>query len=180
MPIEIPDIWKEFHEKLFNFIRSKVRSNEDAEDILQNVFIKIHNNIDTLKSRDKLTSWVYQVARNTINDCYRTCYKVDQSELDENMDIISELDEKNLNHEVSRSINTLRDELSSEHKEVLTLYEEGGLKHREIALTLGISENTSKSRLKRAKVKLKEVVDNCCIFEIDAYGNVVDYIRRNA
>ncbi len=178
MDKKVPDIWQEFHKALLTFIRSKVRSDEDAEDILQNVFIKIHKNITTVKDSDKLQSWVYQIARNTINDCYRTCYRISQVEYDDKVNILNESDEKNLNSEVSQNIEALQSELTTEHKEIIELYENSGLKHREIAIKLNITESTSKSRLKRARIKLKEVVDSCCMFEIDTYGNVIDYIRR--
>ncbi len=173
-----PEIWQEFHKKLLLFIRSKVKSNEDAEDILQNVFIKIHKSISSVKENEKLPSWVYQVTRNTINDCYRSCYRMDTVEYDDSISILNETDEKNLNGEVSKNIEALRDELTPEHQEIMKLYETEGLKHREIAEKLGISESTSKSRLKRARSKFKDVVDTCCIFEIDTYGNVIDYVRR--
>ena len=64
-------IWKEFSKSLLRFIISKVSSREDAEDILQEVFIKIYKNINTLKENQKLKSWVYSITRNTVIDFYK-------------------------------------------------------------------------------------------------------------
>ena len=64
-------IWKSFHEQLFGFIKARVHSTETAEDILQEIFIKIHKNVKNIKNEQKIASWVYQITRNTIIDYYR-------------------------------------------------------------------------------------------------------------
>src|SRR5688572_4135392 len=62
------EIWGAFHARLLRFIRSHVADEASAEDILQDVFLKIHTRLDTLTDEGKLTSWVYQIARNAIID----------------------------------------------------------------------------------------------------------------
>jgi RNA polymerase sigma factor (sigma-70 family) len=57
--------------KLLNFIRSKVSSAEEAEDILQDVFFQFVSGYQTIESLDRVTSWLYAVARNKIIDRYR-------------------------------------------------------------------------------------------------------------
>ncbi len=64
-------IYKQYYTRLFSFINSKVRNTEDTKDILSEVFIKIHKNIDKLGSHEKLTSWIFTITRNTIVDFYR-------------------------------------------------------------------------------------------------------------
>ena len=61
-------IWNEFGSGLFGFIKGKVNNQENAEDIFQDVFIKIHQKSGQLKEEDKLSSWVYQITRNAIID----------------------------------------------------------------------------------------------------------------
>ena len=65
------DIWFEYHNKLSAFIRTRV-PNDVAEDILQDVFVKIHTQIDSLKQNTKLESWIYQITRNAVIDYYRS------------------------------------------------------------------------------------------------------------
>jgi len=65
------DIWEEFGGKLHGFIRARVNDEQNAEDILQDVMVKIHLKSATLNEKDKLTSWLYQITRNTIIDFYR-------------------------------------------------------------------------------------------------------------
>ena len=57
-------IWKEYHDKLYSFILSRVNEPSVADDILQEVFMRILSRVDTLKDCDKLQSWIYQITRN--------------------------------------------------------------------------------------------------------------------
>ncbi len=64
-------LWKDFEAKLRSFIYSKIPDKAATEDILQEVFIKIHLKIGTLKDDAKLKPWLYQITRNLIVDYYR-------------------------------------------------------------------------------------------------------------
>src|SRR5690348_6982971 len=65
-------VWKMFNEPLERFIRKRVSDEDIAADLLQDVYVKIHTNMDTLHDTDRLQSWIYQIARNTVTDYYRT------------------------------------------------------------------------------------------------------------
>ena len=71
MAVGTDQIWQEFSDRLRLFILRRVRNENDTEDILQDAFWKIHNNLHTLKHGDKLEAWIYQIARNTIIEYYR-------------------------------------------------------------------------------------------------------------
>ena len=64
-------VWEEFHPKLKQFVLRRMPDEQSGEDILQDVFLKIHTRIDTLRNEEKLQSWIYQIARNAIADYYR-------------------------------------------------------------------------------------------------------------
>lgn len=72
MKHNIEAIWTKFSPKLKHFILSRVSDESIADDILQEVFIKIHSHIGTLKDYTKVERWIYQITRNTIIDHYRT------------------------------------------------------------------------------------------------------------
>ena len=63
--------WKESSDKLLGYIMTKVHQKEDAEDILQEVFIKTINSIDKLEKDSNLNAWLFVVTKNTINDFFR-------------------------------------------------------------------------------------------------------------
>src|SRR5688572_29274524 len=64
-------IWSEFADRLRAFITRRVGSAADAEDILQDVFLRIHRHADSLQRRERLVSWLFQITRNAIADYYR-------------------------------------------------------------------------------------------------------------
>jgi len=68
----IENIWRELSANLKQFILKRTSDEGIADDILQEVFVKIHSRIDSLKDVRSLNGWVYQIARHTIIDYYRT------------------------------------------------------------------------------------------------------------
>lgn len=70
--ITTKQIWIEYHDKLSAFIRARVSDDVIIQDILQDIFIKIHSQIASLKEQTKLEAWIYQVTRNSIIDYYRS------------------------------------------------------------------------------------------------------------
>src|SRR5712691_5660644 len=71
MSLTTEQVWGAFQVPLKQFIRKRVPDNDTADDILQEVFLKIHLHIETLKDVKKLQGWIYQIARNAIADYYR-------------------------------------------------------------------------------------------------------------
>ena len=65
------EIWGKFSDRIRRFVLRHVRDYHDGEDILQDIFLKIHNNIGSLNDRTKIEAWVYRIARNTVVDYYR-------------------------------------------------------------------------------------------------------------
>lgn len=70
------EIWKIYHERLGGFIRSRVGDANNTDDILQEVFLRIHSSIDTLEDSEKIRGWIYQITRNAIVDHYRAQNKM--------------------------------------------------------------------------------------------------------
>ena len=65
-------IWNQFSSDLKSFILSRVKNEDDADDILQNTFIKIHDNLSKLRDNSKIKPWIYQITRNLIIDYFRS------------------------------------------------------------------------------------------------------------
>ena len=72
MNATLEHIWQEFADKLGRFIRARVSDRATAEDILQDVFVKIQKRLGQLQDPAKLQGWIYLIARNAIIDHYRT------------------------------------------------------------------------------------------------------------
>lgn len=177
MEENIRSIWNDFRSELLYFIKTKVKDEYAAEDILQEVFIKVYKSIDQLEDPTKLKPWLYKTTNNTIIDFYRR--KQNTLELDEVEDVPSiEDNTENMNEEIAGCIKSMLYKLPDKYKEPLKLYEFKGMKHKEISEKLNISLSGSKTRIQRARNKLKEILMECCEFEFDTYGNIIEYKKR--
>jgi RNA polymerase sigma-70 factor, ECF subfamily len=173
--VSIDQVWDDFTIRLKRFIASRVRNETDAEDILQEVFIKIHRGIDNLGDQLKLEAWVYQITRNAIIDYYR---KSDNS-VEATSELPDVLADQNGNEEIESEVATwirpMMEELPEKYREALQLTEIQGLTQKELAKRLNISISGAKSRVQRAREKLKDVLLECCHVEVDRRGKVVDW-----
>ena len=159
-------------DKLLGFIRSRVSSLEEAEDILQDVFYQFVAGFDTIESIDRVTSWLYSVARNKIIDRYRRDAARPQradfetpSGRDEEapltlQEILPDLDNSPesvlLREAIWEEILEALDELPPEQKEIFMLNEIEERGFREIAEETGVSINTLLSRKRYAILALRK------------------------
>ena len=176
--LSIDHIWDEFTAQLRRFISGRVRGEADVEDVLQEVFIKIHRGLERLEDPSKLHAWVYQITRNAIIDHYR------QGEQD--VEVPSELPDRiaeegdceGAEAEVATWLRPMAEDLPEKYREALLLTDIEGLTQKELAERLDISLSGAKSRVQRAREKLKEVLLECCHLEVDRRGRVVDWESR--
>jgi RNA polymerase sigma-70 factor, ECF subfamily len=154
-------VWEQFSNRLHLFINSKVNNRDDAEDILQDVFLKIHDNLHNLQNIQKIESWIYQITRNTITDYYR---KLD-SHFHLPEDLMSQVDEQDLKKDISKCLIGMIDELPSKYKMPLRSSYLEHKTQKTIALEIGISLPGAKSRIQRGRSLLKNILKKCCNIE---------------
>ncbi len=166
----VNQLWQKFHKALLNYIKKNISNPEDAEDLLQNVFLKIHTNIHQLKEREKVSSWLYQITRNTIIDSYRTNGNKRAEllpHLDGSVGMVDNSHEESWKMEISSCVERMIEELPEKYRSVLKWYEFDGLSHKEIARRLGISVSGSKTRVQRSREKMKELFICGCRTEVE-------------
>ncbi len=163
---EIEKLWQENEVKLKMFIRARVSSSCDADDILHTVFLKVKHHSSTVRDPKKAQSWLYQVTRNAIIDHYRAMKKM--VELPE--DLREEKPQKNAWELISRCVRPFVEDLPPIYREALLLSEIEGLDQKEVAKRLKIPLATAKARIQRGRLKLKKKFDDCCIFECGPRG----------
>ena len=174
----VENLWNDLSKPLKGFIKKHIHNNQDADDILQNVFYKIQTNIGSLKDTEKLHSWVYAIAKNAIMDFYRA-HKYDEllDELPENLADYQE--EINANEEIAECLKAMIQYLPEKYKSAIILTEFQNLTQKELSVKMGMSVSGAKSRVQRARVMLKEMLMGCCSFEFDHFGNIIDYQHKN-
>lgn len=166
-------IWKNFQAQLFGFIKKRVANPLDAEDILQDIFIKIHLSIDSLNQEDRLATWVYRITRNAIIDFYRKQKKLDTLDLSEDIPLLEDNLMEQPDFYFTKCLMPLIQELPQKYREAFVKTELEGLSQKEYAQELGLSYSGAKSRVQRAKAKLQSLFVRCCGISTDAYGNII-------
>lgn len=151
-------IWNEFHDSLLGFVNKRVHDKDLAQDIVQDVFEKVHLKLPTLKDEEKIHSWIYQITRNRITDHYRSAHPtvpvVDVAIEDEN--------DQELMVAAECCLRRLISELPVESRSAIEKTYFSNLSQKEIAAEEGISYTAFKSRVQRARNLLEEWISDCC------------------
>ncbi len=170
-------VWAQFSERLRGFIARRVRADNDVEDLLQEVFAKIHAGLGGLNESEKLEAWLFQVARRAILDHFRRhSGKHRSSELPEELAEPKRAEDRTA--EVASWLDPMMALLPEEDREALRLAGLEGLSQKNLASRLGISLSGAKSRVQRARRRLKNALLDCCHVEMDRRGNAIDYTRK--
>ena len=173
MENEINTIWMDLNEELYMFILGKIKDEQIAKDIHQDVFLKIQTKIHQLKHSSKLTSWVYQITRNTIFDYFRTVNSKHVSI--DNLDIPETESESFEYSNLTNCINQKIETLSAQHKEAIILTSFKNYSQKDLAEHLKISYSGTKSRVQKARKILKENILKCPNVESDNSGKLLDF-----
>lgn len=174
----VSQIWNESRNRIKAFIAKRIKNESDVEDVLQDVFFKIHRKIPELKDPTKLYSWVFQTTRNAIIDYYREQKNAANYSEELPDDIAVEPTEKDVEEEVLSWLTPMVEELPVKYREALLLTDIQGLTQKELSEKLDISLSGAKSRVQRAREKLKEVLLDCCHLEFNRAGQIVEYQQR--
>ncbi|MDT3428891.1 RNA polymerase sigma-70 factor (ECF subfamily) [Paenibacillus forsythiae] len=166
-------LWEAYHEHVRRFVNHKTNFHPDAEDIVQNVFIKAFARLDDVKDDLKIRAWLFQIARNCIVDHYRKEKRTD--ELPDQLRFDDEYEEPDPNQEAVIGLKNVIRLLPDKYREALEFSELKGMSQKELSEHLGISYSGAKSRVQRGREMLKEMMTSCCDIEADRYGNIIDY-----
>ena len=175
--MEFWEIYDQFYGKVRKFILALVKDEWVADDLIQETFLRIQNNLKNLKDPSKLSSWIFRIAYNLCQDHFRQLKishkeeRIDQEGMEDfkealvqkGPDIQKELEQREMGECVQNQINLLPESLRT----VLLLFDIMEFSHQEIADILGITVKNVKVRLHRARKKLKPILEEKCSFEKD-------------
>ncbi len=172
----------EFQGRLLGFIARRVPDRDGAEDILQEVLLRIHRHAGELENSAAVSAWIHQIARNAIADHYRrAAVRREQPsgvEFDGPDPATSEPAPSELRRELAACLGPLLERLPAPYREAITLTELEGLTQAGAAARLGMSTSGMKSRVQRGRVQLRELLVGCCEIELDRRGSITSYRPR--
>lgn len=190
MTTKTEELWKAVHDGLRAFIAKRVNDHDHVDDILQDVYVRVHRQMDTVNDPRRIVSWIYQVTRNAIIDHYRKPGRQREipaglsSEL-EVFDEVSKTSEAARGDESGESrselagcIRPMIERLSQDYRDAITLVEIAGLTQQAAAKQMGLSLSGMKSRVQRGRKQLKQMLDDCCLIQLDRRNSIVEYRSR--
>jgi len=173
--VKVEDAWLRYQRKLFSFIRSKVETAEDAEDILNDVFASLAKAADDNAIPGNVSSWLYRVTKNRIVDYYRVKRRFEP--LPEELSV--KIEETSIIKQLSKCMLPMIQALPETYQQVLMLSEIEGGKYEEVAAELDLSVSAVKSRILRGREKLHKSMVRCCTIYRNDVGEVVDYEKKS-
>jgi RNA polymerase sigma-70 factor (ECF subfamily) len=161
----------QLYNPLLGYVKKRVRNQEDAEDLTQDVFLKLSksnsNGVDNLKS------WVYTIAKNTITDYYRK--KQLQTNAIEDDTIFDYDADNDAGIALGKCVHSFVNQLPEEYRELMILSEIKEIPQKEIAEQLNINYVTVRSKIQRGRKKLKELFEGCCTILQGGKGSILDF-----
>ena len=180
MTITTEAVWHELHDNLRAFVARRVPP-DDVDDLLQDIFVRIHRGLPTVSRHERLHAWVYQLARNVVVDHYRARGHRLGAALDQAPETMlaawPETDGEHaaaVREELAVCLQPLLEQLPADYRQAVALADLKGETQRAIAERLGLSLPGLKSRVQRGRARLRDLLGACCQLEFDQRGTVVD------
>jgi RNA polymerase sigma-70 factor (ECF subfamily) len=177
MTQRIENIWLEYHARLLGFIKSRVNDEAAAEDILQDVFVRVQTGIDRLRQDSSIGSWLYRISRNAIIDYYRRHKPTE--ELPNSLAAPEREATAKARQDIERCLEPMIRTLPDKYRQALILSELEALPQKAVAESQGVTLSGAKSRVQRGRALLKKMLLECCYFEYDHHGNIVDFQAKD-
>ena len=179
------EIWTRFRDGLLAFLVRRLPSQADAEDVLQDVFVRIHEGAGALRHPERVQAWVFGIARRAVADFYRAhARRPDLVPVDAanepsaepaSLSITPHRGEHGVHEEVLSWLIPLVDALPDGYREAVRLADIEGLTQQAVADRLGLSLSGAKSRVQRGRVMLGAFLRACCEIEFGPDGRAVEY-----
>ena len=166
-------VWTQYADDIKRFIFSKVKDEAVTDDILQNTFLKIHTKLHTLKDLNKLKSWCFSIARNSILDYFKSANKTFEYANFESETVIKE----NV-HTEKDCLRGILQNLPKKYRDPIFLSDIKGLKQQDVSDQLKQSLPTTKSQIQRARKLIAQGFMDCCGYVLNDEGNLVGEIKE--
>ncbi len=176
-------LWDAFAPTLRAFLARRVPAGVEADDLLQDVFLRVVTHLDSLRSTERPEAWLFQIARNALRDSLRARQRkdgrTDPLEIDPPADVdtaaVPESEE-----ELAPCLTPMIKRLAEPYRTAIELTSIQNLTQAEAARRVGISLSGMKSRVQRGREQLRQMLVRCCEIDVDVRGGVSDFHQRSA
>jgi RNA polymerase sigma-70 factor (ECF subfamily) len=177
---DLDALWSQLRLDLRAFIAKRISDPDAADDLVQDVFMKVQKAGIDLDRIASVPAWLYRIARNTLVDHYRTRRRHEplSVEVERELEALEDEDSSGVNQatrELASCLRPLIDQLEPMYRDALLTTDLGGLTQTEAAARLGLSVSGMKSRVQRARRQLRRVLTDCCTIHTDPAGRIGSY-----
>ncbi|MCF6128738.1 sigma-70 family RNA polymerase sigma factor [Flavobacterium sp. AS60] len=168
-------LWETYAKDLERYIFSQIKDVDTTNDVLQEIFIKIHLNIATLQKKESIKSWVFTIAHNTLmNFLNKKSIPFPIEDIADDFSLDEEI------HSAKSCLLPMIKNLPEKYREPLLLSEIKGKKQSEVAKLLGITLSGAKSRIQRGRKLLQQGFMDCCQYKLNKEGYLVGEHQEKA
>jgi RNA polymerase sigma-70 factor (ECF subfamily) len=180
------ELWTVLHERLRGFVGRRIGDPHAADDVAQEVLLRLHRSLGDLRLEDRLDAFAYRIARNAIIDHYRSRASAKEipaapddlvTRIDADGDTDQDLNEGQGRQELARCLAPLIRQLPEPYREALTLTDLGKLSQVEAARVAGLSVPGMKTRVQRARAQVHELLTGCCDVALDDGRRIAEVQR---
>ena len=184
---ELVTLWRESSARLRGWFERRTSCAADAEDLLQETFVRVHERLDTLLDAASVRAWLGTIARNVLHDHLRWHLRRRAARAGEVAALGLEgvdgppqedADDANLDRTVAGWLEDYLRELEPADAEALRIVDLEGRTQQELAERVGLTLSGAKSRVQRARARLRERLEDCCAFAFDARGGILSATKR--
>lgn len=166
--------WTAHEPELRGWLRRRLANPAQADDLLQDLFLKALRQGERFCSVQNARAWLFEVARNTLADHLRVARHT--VELPD--DLSAPSDEADTVDTLTACLPRVLSELSAEDREAITLCDLQGMSQADFAAARGLNLSAAKSRIQRARLRLKQRMTQVCQVQLDNTGHVTDFVPR--
>jgi RNA polymerase sigma-70 factor (ECF subfamily) len=200
-PEAVAALWEASSRRLRAWFRARTGSTHDADDLVQETFLRVQARLGTLRQRERLDAWVGAIAANVLADHGRARAAraaregrttVDVAEVHAEVDAgghggdgrdgadgrCAGVADGELRRAVAGWLEAFLDRLEPDDAAILRAVDLHGRPQVDVARELGLSPSGARSRVQRARARLRRALEDCCTFAFDARGNLLDARRR--
>jgi RNA polymerase sigma-70 factor, ECF subfamily len=157
--VEFTILFNKYKKRIYNYALKMLNDQMYADDIVQNVFVKLFENLGNIYNKQSIQFWLFKTTRNEIltlfrnrgiKKLYTNAVDLEEVEIESPQSVSDEIENKELNKLILNELN----KMDEDYREVFVLREYSGLSYKEVASVLEIDEDLVKSRLYKARQKL--------------------------